>query len=89
MDSTALSNNTNKESTEGMELFVDYGESETAKKYRTEQAVRLKDKKLFDTVKESEKEYWKIFNRANPEHAKPQLAEEPVPLEPVKPKDNT
>lgn len=89
MDSTALSNNTNKESTEGMELFVDYGESETAKKYRTEQAVRLKDKKLFDTVKESEKEYWKIFNRANPEHAKPQLAEEPVPLEPVKPKNKT
>lgn len=89
MDSTALSNNTNKESTEGMEPFVDYGESETAKKYRTEQAVRLKDKKLFDTVKESEKEYWKIFNRANPEHAKPQLAEEPVPLEPVKPKNNT
>ena len=89
MDSTALSNNTNKESTEGMESVVDYGESETAEKYRTEQAARLKDKKLFDTVKESEKEYWKIFNRANPEHAKPQLAEEPVPLEPIKPKDNT
>ena len=89
MDSTALSNNTNKESTEGMEPFVDYGESETAEKYKTEQAVRLKDKKLFDTVKESEKEYWKIFNRANPEHAKPQLAEESVPLEPVKSKNNT
>ena len=60
-----------------------------AEKYRTELAARIIDKKLFDTVKESEKEYWKIFNRANPEHAKPQLAEEPVPLEPVKPKDNT
>lgn len=85
----ALSNDRNKESTVGMETIVDYGESEAAEKYRTEQADRLKDKKLFDTVKESEKEYWKIFNRANPEHAKPQLAEEPVPLEPVKPKDNT
>jgi len=60
-----------------------------AEKYRTELAARLKDKKLFDTIKESEKEYWKIFNLANPEHAKPQLAEEPVPLKPVKPKNNT
>lgn len=60
-----------------------------AEKYRTELAAHLKDKKLFDTINETEKEYWKIFNRANPEHAKPQLAEEPVPLEPVKPKNNT
>lgn len=89
MNSTALPNDRNKESTEGKETFVDYGESETAEKYRTELAARLKDKKLFDTIKESEKEYWKIFNRANPEHAKPQLAEEPVPLEPVKPKNYT
>ena len=89
MNSTALSNDRNNESTKGMETFVDCDESETAEKYRTELTARLKDKKPFDTVKESEKEYWKIFNRANPEHAKPQLAEEPVPLEPVKPKDNT
>ena len=89
MNSTALSNDRNNESAEGMETFLDYGESETAEKYRTELAARLKDKKLFDTIKEREKEYWKIFNWANPEHAKPQLAEEPVPLEPVKPKNNT
>ncbi len=89
MDSTALSNNTNKELKEGMEPFVDYGESKAAEKYRTELVAYLKYKKQFDTVKESEREYWKIFNRANPEHAKPQLAEEPVPLEPVKPKNNT
>ena len=60
-----------------------------AEKYRTELVARLKDKKLFDTIKESEKEYWRIFNQANPENAKPQLAEEPVPLERVKPKNNT
>ena len=88
MESTALSNDRNNESAEGMETFVDYGESETAEKYRTELAIRLKDKKLFDAVKETEKEYWKIFNRANPEYAKPQLAEEPVTLEPVKPRNN-
>ena len=89
MSSMTLLNNRDEESTEGREPFVDYDEGETKEKYRTDQTDRLKDKKLFDATKESEKEYWKIFNRANPEHAKPQLAEEPVPLEPVKPKNNT
>ena len=89
LNNTALSNDRDKETTEGKETFVDHGENETAERYRSELAARLKDKKVFDTVKESEKEYWKLFNRANPEHAKPQLAEEPVPLEPVKPKNNT
>ncbi len=36
---------------------------------------------------ENEKEYWRVFNRVNPDCAKPQLAEEPVPLQSDVPKN--
>ncbi len=36
---------------------------------------------------ENEKEYWRVFNRVNPDCAKPQLAEEPIPLQSDVPKN--